>query len=134
MVVAFLGLIGSVFSGSIPDQFPGPVADLAGALQSNGIVSVAVQSGLVLVLLRGGLLTISGSALAARIGQALALAVAARVLGAGEAAVQTIFLFLLVVLVWETRKGLSRSAVDSQFDVAANNDVRTRPAAATIEK
>jgi len=134
MVVAFLGLIGSVFSGSIPDQFPGPVADLAGALQSNGIVSVAVQSGLVLVLLRGGLLTISGSALAARIGQALVLAVAARVLGAGEAAVQTIFLFLLVVLVWETRKGLSRSAVDSQFDVAANNDVRTRPAAATIEK
>jgi hypothetical protein len=125
--VALLGLIGSVVSGSNPDQFPGPVADIAGALHSNGITSVAVQSGLVLLLLRGRLLTISWSALVVRVGQALVLAVAAGMLGARQAAVQTIFLFLLVVLVRETRKGLLRSAVDSQSDVAeATTSARDR--------
>jgi hypothetical protein len=108
MAVAFLGLIGSVLSGSNPDQFPGPLADMARTLQSNGFASVVVQGGLVLVLLRGRLLAISAPALALRVGQALVLVVAAGVLGAPQGAVQTIFLFLLVVLVWETRKGLNR--------------------------
>jgi hypothetical protein len=108
--VALLGLIGSVVSGSNPDQFPGPLADIARSLHSNGITSVAVQAGLVLVLLRGRLLAISAPALALRVGQALVVAVAAGVFGARQAAVQTIFLFLLVVLIWETRKGLNRSA------------------------
>lgn len=108
--VALLGLISSVVAGSNPDQFPGPVADIAYALQTNGIASVAVQSVLVLLLLRGQLLKISGPALVVRVGQALVLVIAAGVLGAGQAAVQTIFLFLLVVLVRETRKGLEREA------------------------
>ncbi|MGB6365232.1 MAG: hypothetical protein WBG93_00260, partial [Thermoanaerobaculia bacterium] len=71
MGLAILGLIGSVVSGTNPDHFPGPLADMARTVQSNGIASVAVQGGLVVALLSGRLRAISGSALAARVGQAL---------------------------------------------------------------